>query len=604
MPSSTLHFLWNYAKKFRWLFLGMSILTIISQVFDRLSLWYTSILFDYVAKEFGVEGYYKETIRIMLLVILFHLLRRSIFGISMFIDAKQRPKIVTLVTKEAFEYANKQSINYFHTQMSGRIASKIEQLANSTSSAARLAWETVHMVFLFAISVVMLSGLSLFFLPTTLGYIVIAVVSGMYLGKKRRIIKKELSEFRAKSTGVIVDSISNFSEIKSFANYRFEKRNLFKTLRKLRLSEVKDQMIHSWFRIFQDVTVMLFMVLFMGQSLWLLYTGRIEVAGFIFANMMLANFSWLITNIMYVYMDATQICGTIDAALKTLSIEPDIIDKPNAKDLKIKSARISFKNVGFAYQDKEAMFNHLNIEIKAGEKIGLVGHSGAGKSTFIKLISRYFDIQEGSIAINDIDIRDIAQDSLHRNIAVIPQDVSLFNRPLMENIRYGKITASDAEVIASTKKAAADEFIRNFPNDYQTIVGERGVILSGGERQRIAIARAILKNAPILIFDEATSALDSHSEKKIQKSLQTLMKGKTVIAIAHRLSTLREMDKIIMFDKGKIVEQGSHESLLRKKGKYYKLYKMQSDGFISTASPIKTEEWQHLSLGDLHLHNE
>ncbi len=212
--------------------------------------------------------------------------------------------------------------------------------------------------------------------------------------------------------------------------------------------------------------------------------------------------------------------------------------------------------------------------------MGLVGLSGSGKSTFIKLISRYYDINDGSIRINGNDIRDITQNSLHKNISVIPQDVSLFNRTLYENIRYGNTEADEKQVIAAAKKAYADNFIREFPNGYQTKVGDRGIILSGGERQRIAIARAILKNAPVLIFDEATSALDSESEKHIQKSLANLMKGKTVLAIAHRLSTLGEMDRILVFSKGKIVEDGSPEELLAKKGIYSRLYNMQAGGFM------------------------
>ena len=202
------------------------------------------------------------------------------------------------------------------------------------------------------------------------------------------------------------------------------------------------------------------------------------------------------------------------------------------------------------------------------------------RSTFIKLLARYFDVTEGAVLINGIDIRQVTQDSLHKNIATIPQDVCLFNRSLYDNIRYGKTSATRAEIVVAAKKASADAFIRRFPEGYDTKVGDRGVILSGGERQRIAIARAVLKNAPILIFDEATSALDSENEKHIQTSLARLMKGKTVIAVAHRLSTLREMDRILVFHKGKIVEEGNHEELIRRGGRYAKLFKMQSDGFV------------------------
>ena len=269
--------------------------------------------------------------------------------------------------------------------------------------------------------------------------------------------------------------------------------------------------------------------------------------------------------------------------LETLAVEPGLKDKPGAEKLTAAKAEIRFDNVSFAYAGREPLFENMNLTIKAGEKVGLVGHSGSGKSTFIKLIARYYDTTAGCITINGVDVSTVTQDSLHRLISSIPQDVCLFNRTLFDNIRYGRTNATEEEVYRAARQAGADEFIRAFPGGYQTKVGDRGVVLSGGERQRIAIARAILKNAPILVFDEATSALDSQSEKHIQKSLTRLMKNKTVIAIAHRLSTLREMDRILVFDKGRIVEQGTHLSLLRKKGLYYRLYNMQADGFIKSA---------------------
>ncbi len=226
------------------------------------------------------------------------------------------------------------------------------------------------------------------------------------------------------------------------------------------------------------------------------------------------------------------------------------------------------------------MFEDFNLQIGGGEKVGLVGRSGSGKSSLIKLLSRYYDLQGGTITIDGQDITGVTQDSLRRRIALIPQDPSLFNRSIIENIRYGRPQATDEEVFEAAQQAYIHDFIVKLPEGYQTKVGERGVMLSGGERQRVAIARAILKNAPILILDEATSALDSESERYIQESLRQLMAGKTVIAIAHRLSTLKEMDRIVVMDKGKIVESGSHSALIRRKGAYWGFYAMQSSGFI------------------------
>ena len=308
----------------------------------------------------------------------------------------------------------------------------------------------------------------------------------------------------------------------------------------------------------------------------------IDVTDFIYANTLFMTVSHLAFSLSWSYNNISRIFGNLTSALETLAVDPEITDAPKARNLKIRKAGIRFENVTFGYDARDPLFKNLSLEIAPQEKVGLVGLSGSGKSTFVKLISRYYDVNGGRITINGFDIRGVTQNSLHKNISVIPQDVCLFNRTLMENIRYGDTDAGEEKVVAAAKKACADNFIRSFPDGYQTKVGDRGVILSGGERQRIAIARAILKNAPILIFDEATSALDSQSERHIQKSLSNLMKGKTVLAIAHRLSTLREMDRILVFDKGRIIESASHEELLTKKGLYFKLYNMQADGFVGS----------------------
>ena len=264
----------------------------------------------------------------------------------------------------------------------------------------------------------------------------------------------------------------------------------------------------------------------------------------------------------------------------------EILDKPNAITLNCTHGQITFDNVQFHYKGTEPLFQNKSIEINAGQKVGLVGYSGGGKSTFVNLILRLYDVTDGAIMIDGQDIRDVNQDSLRENIAMIPQDPSLFHRSLMENILYGRIDASDEEVIEAAKKAHAHEFITMLPQGYDSLVGERGIKLSGGQRQRIAIARAILKNAPILILDEATSQLDSVTESLIQESLWELMQGqtdtsgKTTIVIAHRLSTLLDMDRILVFDKGKIVEDGTHSKLLAKAALYKSLWDAQVGGFL------------------------
>jgi ATP-binding cassette subfamily B protein len=267
-----------------------------------------------------------------------------------------------------------------------------------------------------------------------------------------------------------------------------------------------------------------------------------------------------------------------------LEEELEVEDIENSKDLQIKNGSIEFKNLTFKYQDnvnENYVFKNLNITIKQGEKIGLVGPSGGGKTTLTKLVLRYDDIQSGNILIDGQDIAKVTQRSLRKNIGYVPQEPLLFHRTIEENIKYGKPSANLNEIIQSAARAQADKFIEKLPNKYKTVVGERGIKLSGGQRQRIAIARAILKNAPILVLDEATSALDSESEAAVQESLVELMKDKTTIVIAHRLSTIQKMDRIIVLDEGKIVEEGSHKDLIKKKnGLYARLWEHQSGGFL------------------------
>ena len=272
--------------------------------------------------------------------------------------------------------------------------------------------------------------------------------------------------------------------------------------------------------------------------------------------------------------------GRIRQDLADIMVTPEIQDVPGANELSLTQGTITFKDVQFQYKGTDPLFQNKSVNIAPGQKVGLVGYSGSGKSTFVNLILRLYDVTSGHIFIDDQNIGEVTQDSLHAAIGMIPQDPSLFHRTLMENIRYGRFDATEDEIIEAAKRAHAHEFISTLPQGYESLVGERGVKLSGGQRQRIAIARAILKNAPILILDEATSQLDSVTESFIQESLWKLMQGKTTIVIAHRLSTLLHMDRILVFDRGKIVEDGTHQKLLAKVGLYKTLWDAQVGGFL------------------------
>lgn len=584
MEKTAGRYLWHYAAKFKFYFLSALIFSIIAQICAQTYPYYLAKIYETVSKEYGNPEIWAHVFYFASLAAALGIGRVLFMEIPSVINAKSAPAANTLATRDAFDYVNKHSIAYFNNEMSGNVANKVTQLTSGTTEFFNLFLQICYDGLKVIVTFAILSWLSSWFLAAMIIWIACISFIGVKLGDKRREIAKVTSHLQSQANGMIVDSLANYSEIKSFANFKFERLNLLKYLRILRHAQTREMKVRTWIHFALNLSTYISIFAFVFLSVYMLKIGKIDVVIFIYANSLFYELSFSFFAITYGYNHTTRVLGQIESALETIAVEPEIKDKPNAVKPKFKKAAISLENVDFAYNSKENLFKNFSIEIKAGEKVGLVGLSGSGKSSFVKLIARYFDVQNGAVKINGIDVRDIAQDSLHKNIAAIPQDVCLFNRTLLENIRYGKTNASEEEVIKAAKKASADEFIKAFPNGYQTKVGERGVVLSGGERQRIAIARAILKNAPILIFDEATSALDSQSEKHIQKSLNNLMKNKTVIAIAHRLSTLREMDRILVFDKGHIVEQGTHAALLRKKGVYYKFYNMQADGFVGVAA--------------------
>lgn len=580
MEKTPFRYLWHYIRIFKLLVVSVLALNFLSQLCGQVYPLYLAKIYSTAAGEVGTPDYWDKIVGFALAAFVLGLGKVIFFDVTMFIAARILPQVRTLVIRDSFDYVNRHSIAYFTQEMSGNISNKVTQLNTGVLDGFNEFMMSTSMVMYVLIAIGILSFMNVWFFAAMMLWLALIVLVSWKLGQKRSVLSRETSRRQSLANGVIVDSLANYSEIKSFANFRFERLNLIKHLRILRRAENVEQKAKAWIHLAQNLFAVVSMLGFMFLSIWIFRRGAIDTTGFIYANSLFAMIAGMVFQLTWVYSNVMRIHGQLKSALDTLAVEPGLKDLPNAADIRAVKAEIEFDGVSFAYAGRENLFENLNLTIKAGEKVGLVGHSGSGKSTFIKLIARYYDTTAGSIKVNGTDIRDVRQDSLHRLISAIPQDVCLFNRSLFDNIRYGRTNATEEEVYLAARQAGADEFIRAFPGGYQTKVGDRGVVLSGCERQRIAIARAILKNAPILIFDEATSALDSQSEKHIQKSLVRLMKNKTVIAIAHRLSTLREMDRILVFDKGHIVEQGTHLSLLRKKGLYYKLYNMQVDGFM------------------------
>lgn len=410
-------------------------------------------------------------------------------------------------------------------------------------------------------------------------YILLQVKLQMKLRTPYKTARKKLA---AETNGVAADIISNNISVKTFGQEKFEIRHIGKyseDYRKAHVTDLKILGMEGSLRLFITASVQIIAVAVM---IHLISKGQLDIGIAVFTIAYLQRFVGQIFELGELINGYDKIFLMAGPMADIMYGDVDIVDKPHAKKLSVNGGNVTFSDVFYQYPDsrKGNVIDNLSLDIKAGQHVGLIGRSGAGKTTVTHLLLRFSDITQGSIEIDGQDIRDITQESLRHNIAYVAQEPVLFHRTLRENIAYGRPNATDEEIYDSAKKAHAIEFIENMPQGFDTIVGERGVKLSGGQRQRIAIARAILKDAPILVLDEATSALDSESEKLIQDSLTELMKGRTSIVIAHRLSTIAKLDRIIVLDNGKVAEDGTHEKLLKQKGIYAKLWSHQSGGFI------------------------
>lgn len=491
------------------------------------------------------------------------------------------PLLLNKVDNALLNQTLQHSHQFFQERMSGTLAKQIFHLIDGFekivgTSAANILRATSLLTAAFVASSFVNP---IFTLVLGVWFLFFSLIS-LKMSKKLIVLSEVSAVTGSILGGQITDSLSNQPNVNLFSrrSYEIERRAPF-LAQNMEAYENRDR--YLW--VMQCIQGGLIAIM-MGFSCYFLTNlygkGLVNAGDFALILGLSMNMGHMMWFTMSEVDELNKVVGRCKQSLDSLMVPLGVQDKPGAGTLKCSQGHIAFEGVQFHYKEAEPIFENKSIQIQSGEKVGLVGYSGGGKSTFVHLILRLYDVTGGAILIDGENIADVTQESLRTNIGMIPQDPSLFHRSLMDNIRYGRIEASDKEVIEAAKRAHAHEFIARLPQGYHALVGERGVKLSGGQRQRIAIARAILKNAPILILDEATSQLDSLTENLIQASLHELITGKTTIVIAHRLSTLLQMDRILVFDKGKIIEDGPHGELLAKGGLYKKLWDAQIGGFL------------------------
>ncbi len=495
------------------------------------------------------------------------------------------PAVINLVLSRLHRYSMGQAVTFFDNDFAGRISQKQMQAARAVSE---LTIDTIQTVFFALASLV--AAIALLGGIEGIAALALALWAGAYIAlvaffmPRIRVRSKARAASRAMVTGQVVDTITNIKTVKLFAHSDHEDAAAVEAMAHYRGKALDFGWVSASFRLWLMTLAGALPVVLLGATLWLwtqgaTTAGDIAVAGTV-ALRLAQMTGWVSFTLLGMYSNV----GEVEDAIHTLTPPYTLADKPDAATLTA-DGPVAFEGVTFAYGREEGGIREIDLTIATGEKLGIVGASGAGKSTLVAALLRLYDVEEGRIAIGGTDIRDVTQESLRRRIGMVTQETAMFNRSALDNIRYGNPNATEADVVAAAQRAEAHDFIltlRDYKGrtGYAAHLGERGVKLSGGQRQRIALARAFLKDAPILILDEATSALDSEVEASIQSALERVMEDKTVIAIAHRLSTIARMDRIVVMEDGRIVEQGSHRDLLASEGTYARYWNRQSGGFI------------------------
>ncbi len=518
----------------------------------------------------------------VLIILVLHLGAWVCWRVMALISNWFQPRVMTDLNASAHEYLLGHSYKFFSNNFAGSLVRKVNRIGNSFEKLMdQVQFTFVPVTVIIVGNLLVLWSRSALLGALLLAWVVLYMLFNLLFSRWKTKFDYRRSQLDSEATGILADSVTNAITIKLFTGLNHEKGLFAEVLERWRRVNTFTWNLGEIMDAAQAILMIAieFIIMYFAIGLW--QEGQLTIGDFALIQGYLIGFFMVLWDIGRSVRRTYEALADADEIVEIMNTPYEVQDVDNAKELQIQSGRIEFQHVYFSFNQTRRVLRDMNLVIEPGEKVALVGPSGAGKSTITKLLFRFYDVERGKIIVGNQNIAKVTQESLRANIALVPQEPILFHRSIMDNIRYGRRDATDEEIIEAAKKAHAHEFIEGLQDGYGTFVGERGVKLSGGERQRIAIARAILKNAPILVLDEATSSLDSESEALIQEALEELMRGKTTIVIAHRLSTIMKMDRILVIDDGQVVDSGTHKQLLKKKENIYKkLWEIQAGGFI------------------------